>query len=59
MEVNKVQSGITSQGNLSEAMDKHRRTARQISAYNRKLDMAKKLSDATLGRLGVPNNIVG
>lgn len=59
MEVSKVQSASTSQGNLSEALDKHRRTARQISALNRKLDMAKKLSDTTLGTLGVPDNVIG
>lgn len=59
MEVNKMQSGISPQGNLSEAMEKQRRTAKQISALNRKLDVAKKLSDSTLNNLGVSENIIG
>ena len=59
MEVKKVQAGISSQGNLKEALDNHRRTAKDISALNRRLDVAKKLSDATLGQLGVSENIIG
>lgn len=59
MEVKKIQSGISSQGNLTDALDKHRRTAKDISALNRRLDVAKKLSDTTLGQLGVSENIIG
>lgn len=59
MDVKKIQSGISSQGNLKDALDNHRRTAKDISALNRKLDIAKKLSDTTLGQLGVSENIIG
>lgn len=59
MEVNKVQLSNNNQNTLSEAMDKHRRTAKQICALNRKLDVAKKLSDSTLGNLGIQDNVIG
>lgn len=59
MEVNKIQSGIAPQGNLSDAMKAHRKTAKQISALNKRLDVAKKLSDSTLNNLGVSENIIG
>lgn len=59
MEVNKVQLGNAPKGNLTDALEKHRKTARQISAFNRRLDVAKKLSDTTLGQLGVQDNSIG
>lgn len=59
MEVNKVQITDNNQNSLSNAMDKHRRTAKQISALNKRLDVAKKLSDSTLGNLGLQDNIIG
>lgn len=57
MEFKKVQLSNNDQNSLSEAMDKHRRTAKQISALNKRLDVAKKLSDDTLKTLGVNNSI--
>jgi hypothetical protein len=59
MEMNKVQFANISQGNLTDALDKQRRTAKDISALNRRLDVAKKLSDSTLGTLGVSNSNLG
>lgn len=58
MEVNKVQLA-DNKNSLSEAMNKHRRTAKQISALNKRLDVAKKLSDSTLNNLGLQNNVIG
>jgi len=58
MDVNKVQLANISQGNLTDAMERHRRTAKDISAINRRLDVAKKLSDRTLGRLGASDNYI-
>lgn len=58
MEVNKVQLA-DNKNSLSEAMNKHRRTAKQISALNKRLDVAKKLSDSTLNNLGLQDNIIG
>jgi len=59
MEVNKVQLTTASQGNLTEAMEKHRRTAKDISALNRRLNVAEKLSDTTLRQLGASGNYIG
>lgn len=59
MEVKKVQLSNNDQNSLAEAMNKHRKTAKQICALNRKLDVAKKLSDSTLGNLGVQENVIG
>ncbi len=59
MEVKKVQLSNNNQNSLSEATDRHRRTAKQISALNKRLDVAKKLSDSTLGNLGLQDNIIG
>lgn len=59
MEVKKVQLSNNNQNSLSEAMDKHRRTAKQISALNKRLDVAKKLSDTTLEHLASPNSVIG
>ena len=59
MEVKKVQLSNNNQNSLSEATDRHRRTAKQISALNKRLDVAKKLSDSTLGNLGLQDNFIG
>lgn len=57
MEIKKVDFTTTSQDNLADAMEKHRRTAKDISAFNRRLDIAKKLSDSTWEQFGIQNNI--
>lgn len=57
MEIKKIDYGTASQGNFTEAMAKHRKTAREISTLNRRLDIAKKLSDSTWEQFGIQNNI--